>query len=143
VEGLWAKYPESLAKGAPFSLPKRGVSLHWKLHDRVGELAHERGVAWNRMAVKLMELGIPLLQRLDRSTPALARIFVETRYGLNEKGRRRIREVVEETAAKMRLNDRLSFALPSSSKEIIRREARQSKSTMSEVARRYIAYRES
>ena len=41
-------------------------------------------------------------------------------------------------ASTARLDDRLSFALPSSAKQIIRDEARESKSTMSAVARRHI-----
>jgi len=95
------------------------------------------------MTVKLTELGVPLLEWMDRDTPALARMFVESRYRLSEKKRKQMRELVEEVAVQMRLNDRFSFALPSSSKEIIRLEARQSRMAMSKVACRHIIHRES
>lgn len=130
---------ELVLDGWDGKLTKRGVSLHWTLFDRVGELAHEQNTSWNLMATTLMELGIPVFLKLRRNSPALARVLSKKRYTYNfrQPAMDRIDVIAEKEASKIRLDDRISAAIPHRAKEELRTEAKRrgKKGTMSEVLR--------
>jgi hypothetical protein len=117
-------------------MPKRGISLHWTLADKVGELAYQERVAWNRMAVSLIEIGIPLFERLQRQSPIIAKELVKIRCGSSVKLGRAIARVTEEAAGQLLLNERLALAVPSPVKSRLRRQKQRTGISMSEQVRR-------
>jgi hypothetical protein len=117
-------------------MPKRGISLHWTLSDKVGELAYQERVAWNRMAVSLIEIGIPLFERLQRQSPAVAKEIVQIRRGSSVRLGQAIAKATEEAVGQLRLDERLALAVPSPIKSRLRRQKQRTGISMSEQVRR-------
>jgi hypothetical protein len=115
---------------------KRGINLHWTLADKVGELAYQERVAWNRMAVSLIEIGIPLFERLQRESSIIAKELVQIRRGSSVKLGRAIARVTEEASGQLLLNERLALAVPSPVKSRLRRQKQQTGISMSEQVHR-------
>lgn len=117
-------------------MPKRGISMHWTLADKVGELAYQERVAWNRMAVALIEIGIPLFEKLQSQSPIVAKEVVQIRRGSSDRLEWAIGKATEEAAAKLRLDERLALAVPSPVKSKLRRQKQRTGISMSEQVRR-------
>ena len=120
-------------------MTKRGVSMHWTLSDKIGELAHEQSTSWNLMATTLIELGISMFVKLRRNNPAIARSLSKKRYTyeLRKPAADRIDVIAEKEAGKIRLDDQISVRIPHRAVEQLRTEARHrgKKGTMSQVLR--------
>ncbi len=84
----------------------------------------------------LLELGLRTFQELPEymQSTLFKRKVASEELTFNAQLQPKIRMI----ASTARLDDRLSFALPSSSKQIIREEARQCNSSMSAIARRHL-----
>jgi hypothetical protein len=113
--------------------------MHWILCDKVGELAHEQSTSWNLMATTLIELGIPVFVKLRRNNPAIARSLTKKRYTyeLRKPALDRIDVIAEKEAGKIRLDSRISAAIPSRARQELEVEARRrgKKGSMSQVLR--------
>lgn len=131
-------------KGTPFleavlNVPKGGISLEWALSEQIIELAQENNVKRNRMMVVLIELGLPVFQKIKGRAPALASAilaskryhYVKRRRGSNSM----IRQIQESESSRVKLDDRLSIGLPNYSKDGFRREAKKRGLHMSQIAR--------
>ena len=111
--------------------------MHWTLADRIGELASENETSWNQMAVSLIELGIPLFSRIKQRAPKVAKSLTRKRYTfqLRPRAQERVERYAEVEAGKIRLDDRISAALPGYAKQMIRREASRTNRKMSQILR--------
>jgi hypothetical protein len=92
------------------------------------------------MAVSLIEIGIPLFNKIKSCSPALAKDLSRKRYTyqLRPRAQERLEDYAEDEAGKHRLDAILGFALPHQEKERIRGEARRSGRKMSAIARERI-----
>jgi hypothetical protein len=117
-------------------MPKRGISMHWTIADKVGALAYQERVAWNRMAVALIEIGIPLFERLQRQSPTIAKELVQIRRGSSVRLARAIAKATEEATGQLRLDERLALAVPSPVKSKLRQQKQRTGISMSEQVRR-------
>ena len=113
--------------------------MHWTLTDKIGELAHEEKTNWNLMATTLIELGIPVFLKLRRNNSALARSLTRKRYTyeFRKPARDRIDVIAEKEAGKIRLDSRISAAIPRRARQELEVEARRRgrKGSMSQVLR--------
>jgi hypothetical protein len=113
--------------------------MHWTLADKIGELAHEENTNWNLMATTLIELGMPVFLKLRRNSRALARNLTRKRYTyqLRKPAADRIDVIAEKEASRIKLDSRISAAIPSSARRELELEAKRrgKKGTMSQVLR--------
>lgn len=121
------------------NVPKSGISLEWGLSERISELAQENSVARNRMMVVLIELGLPVFQKIRGRAPSLASaILASKRYHYVKRRRGSdslIQQIQNSESSRVKLDDRLSVGLPNYSKDAFRREANKRGLHMSQIAR--------
>jgi hypothetical protein len=118
-------------------MPKRGISMHWTLARDVEELAGNAEVAWNRMAVTLIELGMDVFKQLQLRAPGLAREIVKIRSApLEGRRRRTLDRIVEGSANMKRLDAHLGLAVPWHVKSKLLRNKARTGISMSAQARR-------
>jgi len=111
--------------------------MHQTLADEVGQLAYDHHVAWNRMAVVLIQLGIPIADRLTQQAPAMLKDYIQERHWIKPKPKHaaRISKAIDEITKPMALDARFSSALTIPQKERLRTVARRRGVKMSHVFR--------
>ena len=123
--------------------PVRSVRWKNKLWDELYQVESEarHQVKPNRIAEIAVHYGLVFLQSLD---PLLRARVLGVKAGGSftfqeeQKLHAELKRKLGSAVGQFRFDDRLSFALPRSAKDVIREEAERSKSTMSAVARRHI-----
>jgi hypothetical protein len=117
----------------------RGISLEWALRERIAELAGENHVKWNRMAVVLIEMGLPVFRNVRERMPALARAILESKRYHYVKRRRasevRLEEIQESESKKIRLDARIYAGVPQYYKDDLKREAKRRGIYQSQIIR--------
>jgi hypothetical protein len=116
-------------------MPKRGISMDWTLSDRIGELAYEQDVKWNRMAVTLIEVGIPLFEKLIHQSPTMAQELLKKRRSTSKRTTEALERVAERASANLKLDDRLALAIPSRIKVELRTRKKRTGLSMSQQVR--------
>jgi hypothetical protein len=111
--------------------------MHFTLANEVSDLAGEAGVAWNRMAVACIEIGIPVMRRLRIQAPTVAKEVLRVRRGpLSKRNQRTVDQVTEKEIGKQKLDTIIGFAAPTILKRRLEREKRRSGVSMSAQVRR-------
>jgi hypothetical protein len=122
----------------------RGIRLPETRFTRIYELWRavrlKHPVQLNEVFNVLLELGLRTYLELPEYVQSA--LFKRRIASEEIKFAAEVQPKIRMIASRLRLDDRLSFALSSSSKQVIREEAERSKITMSAVARRHILLRE-
>ena len=93
----------------------------------------DRRIQLNEVINVILDLGLMTFARLPQSMRE--RAFIKQIMPKERKFRDQLDTRIRKISASLRLDDRLGFALPSTAKDLIREEARRSKSSMSAIAR--------
>jgi isochorismate hydrolase len=118
---------------------KGGLTVYWQLNEQIEQLAHDNNVSRNRMIVILIEVGIPVFQKIQSRSPTLARAMLQSnRYHFIKRRKssaKMIEQIQQQQSDHVALDTRLSAGFPRSIKEAIRKEARQRNIPMSMIVR--------
>lgn len=111
--------------------------MHFTIANELSDLAGDAGVAWNRMAVTCIELGMPVMRRLRTQAPTVAKDMLRVRRGpLRNRQQRTVDRIQENEVSAQRLDERVALAVPTPLKRRLQREKRRSGVTISAQVRR-------
>jgi hypothetical protein len=97
--------------------------MHWTLARDVEELAGDAQVAWNRMAVTLIELGMDVYKQLELRAPGTAKEVLKVRRAPIEGRRRRTLDCIAQGSAdRLRLDESLTLLVPGPVKSRLRQQ---------------------
>jgi len=92
-----------------------------------------RAIQLNEVINVILDLGLMTFSRLPQSMRE--RAFSRQNIAREQRFRENLDIRISKISSSLRLDDRLGFALPSPAKQVIREEARRTKSSMSAIAR--------